>query len=111
LLDRSACLNLRRVDDQTACAAFGNLGFALDRIRGSYHVLKRLGHRLAQSVPVHGHKPLRAGTLRSLIAAADISIEAFNELVRWPSPEPIASEGKPIPARFPAGCGWSYNAG
>jgi predicted RNA binding protein YcfA (HicA-like mRNA interferase family) len=60
-----------------AVRAFERLGFALVRVTGSHHVLKRQGHRYLLSVPVHGNKPVAPGTLRHLIQAAGITVEDF----------------------------------
>ena len=40
-------------------------GFTLVRIRGSHHFLEGQDHRT--SVPVHGNRPLKIGTLRSIL--------------------------------------------
>jgi predicted RNA binding protein YcfA (HicA-like mRNA interferase family) len=57
--------------------AFEQFGFVLDRITGSHHILKKDGHAMHLSVPVHGSKPVRKGTLRALIADAGVTEEAF----------------------------------
>jgi len=64
-----------------AIRAFQKLGFRLERVRGSHHVLKRPGHVYLLTVPVHASKPLKPGTLRNLIRAAGISVEEFTELL------------------------------
>lgn len=46
--------------------AFERLGFLLDRIEGSHHVLKKPGHRYLLSVPVHSGRAVKRGTLRRL---------------------------------------------
>ena len=61
--------------------AFKQIGFKLDRVAGSHHILKKAGHRQNLSVPVHGNKPVRKGTLRSLIADAGITEDEFLELL------------------------------
>jgi predicted RNA binding protein YcfA (HicA-like mRNA interferase family) len=43
--------------------------------------LKREGHPYVLAVPVHGSKPIRPGTLRSLIRDAGITVERFIELL------------------------------
>jgi predicted RNA binding protein YcfA (HicA-like mRNA interferase family) len=73
--------NLPSVTGEQAVAAFGRIGFTLDRIRGSHHVLKRAGHRNNLSVPVHGNKPVKRGTLRSLIRDAGLTVEEFCKLL------------------------------
>lgn len=61
---------------------FQRLGFELDRIRGSHHILKKPGHRYVLSVPVHASEQLKPGTLRQLIRAAGISVDEFRKLLQ-----------------------------
>jgi len=68
---------LPKVSGKEAIAAFGKHGFELVRITGSHHILKRSGHRTALSVPVHGNKPLKTGTLRALIRDSGLTVEEF----------------------------------
>jgi predicted RNA binding protein YcfA (HicA-like mRNA interferase family) len=71
--------SLPRITGKEAVAAFGKLGFALERVRGSHHVLKKPGHKFALAVPIHGNKPLRRGTLASLVHDAGVSTGEFLE--------------------------------
>ena len=64
-----------------AIAAFKKAGFVLDRTSGSHHTLKKSGHRFVLTVPVHGNKPLKKGTLRALIRASGLSVEEFAALL------------------------------
>ena len=68
---------LPRVSGKDAIAAFESHGFVLDRIRGSHHVLKKPGYLFVLTVPVHGNRPLKAGTLRGLIRGAGLTVEEF----------------------------------
>ena len=72
---------LPSVTGQEAIAAFGRVGFKLDRVTGSHHILIKDGHRFHLSVPVHGQKPLRPGLLRKLIHNADLTVEQFISLL------------------------------
>jgi predicted RNA binding protein YcfA (HicA-like mRNA interferase family) len=58
-------------------AAFSRLGFDEVRIESSHHILRKPGHRYVLSVPVHQDKPVKRGTLRSLIRDAGITGEEF----------------------------------
>jgi predicted RNA binding protein YcfA (HicA-like mRNA interferase family) len=69
--------DLPNVTGDEACSAFGTFDFQLDRVRGSHHILKKSGHVNVLSVPIHGKKPLKKGTLRSLIRDAGITVEEF----------------------------------
>jgi predicted RNA binding protein YcfA (HicA-like mRNA interferase family) len=80
-MGRGGCLNLPNVTGQEAIRAFQRAGFALDRISGSHHVLKKVGHPFVLSVPVHGKKVLKSGTLRSLIRTAGLTVDEFCDLL------------------------------
>lgn len=58
-----------------AVTAFGRLGFKELRQTGSHAILKKEGHPLLLSVPLH--KELHAGTLRRLIRDAGVTVEEF----------------------------------
>lgn len=64
-----------------AIRAFQQVGFTLDRVSGSHHILKREGHPFALSVSVHGRQSLKSGTLRQLIRASGLTIEEFRALL------------------------------
>lgn len=70
---------LPSVTGMEAIAVFEKHGFAVVRVSGSHHIMKRDGHRFVVSVPVHGHKPLKKGTLRGLINGAGLTVEEFVE--------------------------------
>jgi len=73
---------LPAVTGKEAIAAFSKVGFFVERIsKSSHHIMKKDGHRFLLSVPVHGKKTLKSGTLRGLINASDISVERFVELL------------------------------
>ncbi len=73
---------LPAVTGKEAIDAFSKVGFFVERIsKSSHHILKKDGYRYLLSVPVHGKKTLKRGTLRNLIKAADISVERFIELL------------------------------
>ncbi|MBI1904596.1 MAG: type II toxin-antitoxin system HicA family toxin [Planctomycetia bacterium] len=69
------------VTGSEAIRAFSKLGFTVARICGSHHVMKREGHELLLTVPVHGGTNLKRGTLRGLIRAAGITVEEFQALL------------------------------
>lgn len=53
-------------------------GFLVVRIRGSHHYLRR--DELQTTVPVHGNRTLKIGTLKSILRDVDLSVEEFAEL-------------------------------
>ncbi|MEX2307538.1 MAG: type II toxin-antitoxin system HicA family toxin [Pirellulales bacterium] len=52
-------------------------GFQLLRMRGSHHFLAR--GELRTSVPVHGNRPLKIGTLRSILRDIQMSPTEFTQ--------------------------------
>jgi len=70
-----------RITGEEAVRAFGRAGFALDRISGSHHILKRKGHPLRLSIPVHRGKNVGKGLLASQIEAAGLTLDEFLELL------------------------------
>jgi predicted RNA binding protein YcfA (HicA-like mRNA interferase family) len=50
-------------------------GFAVIRVRGSHHFLE--SQTLRTSVPVHGNRPLKIGTLRSILRDIQMSPADF----------------------------------
>jgi len=71
---------LRRPSGKDMVRFLKRQGFVLARIRGSHHFLKKDNQRT--SVPVHGNRPLKTGTLRSILRDINISPSQFNELWR-----------------------------
>lgn len=53
-------------------------GFSVVRIRGSHHVMARAEVRT--SVPVHGGRTLKIGTLRGILRDIDLSVTNFARL-------------------------------
>lgn len=53
--------------------ALEHKGWKLDRINGSHHIYKDSGGAATVSVPVHGSKDLRIGTLRALLRASGLT--------------------------------------
>ena len=59
--------------------AFENLGWEFSRQSGSHIVLTKDGEMASLSVP--NHKEVAKGTLRSLIRAANLTIDEFVEAI------------------------------
>ena len=73
--------NLPSVSGLQAIAAFGRHGFQVVRTTGSHHILKKLGHQATLSVPVHGNRALKRGTLRGLVRQSGLTIDEFVALL------------------------------
>ncbi len=48
-------------------------GWSLLRVQGSHHIYGKPGSVVRLSVPIHGHKPLKIGLLKHLLAMAGLS--------------------------------------
>jgi predicted RNA binding protein YcfA (HicA-like mRNA interferase family) len=53
-------------------------GFKVVRVRGGHHVMERGNQHT--SVPVHGNRPLKIGTLRSILRDIDMDADQFTDL-------------------------------
>jgi predicted RNA binding protein YcfA (HicA-like mRNA interferase family) len=65
------------VSGKDAIRVLGKLGFRLDRVEGSHHMMVKDGHPHVVVVPVHGSRPLPRGTLASIIRIAGVSKRQF----------------------------------
>jgi predicted RNA binding protein YcfA (HicA-like mRNA interferase family) len=73
---------LPTLSGRVVVAALERGGSTLDRVVGSHHVLVHQGEpRRAVTVPVHGNRDLKAGTLRSIIRQAGLTVEEFRDLL------------------------------
>jgi predicted RNA binding protein YcfA (HicA-like mRNA interferase family) len=73
---------LPAVNGRQVIRALSQAGFKLDRVVGSHHVLTDpRDSRRTVTVPVHGNRDLKRGTLRSIIRQAGLSVEHFSDLL------------------------------
>jgi len=70
------------VSGKEAVRALQGLGFRLDRVEGSHHMLVKAGHPHTVPVPVHGSQALPKGTLASIIRMARVSKKQFFAAIR-----------------------------
>jgi predicted RNA binding protein YcfA (HicA-like mRNA interferase family) len=70
------------VNGRQAIRALQNLGFRLDRVEGSHHMMVKEGHPRTVPVPVHGSKTLPRGTLANIIRMAGATKEQFVKNLR-----------------------------
>lgn len=69
------------VRGRDAVRAFCRLGFSLDHIAGSHHILFNPTTNVTISIPVHAGKTVGRGLLKSQLDAAGLTVEQFcNEL-------------------------------
>jgi len=72
--------NLPRVTGKQLVRFLQQQGFSLLRVRGSHHYFQR--GNLHTTVPVHVNRPLKIGTLRSILRDIEMSPREFED--RWP---------------------------
>jgi predicted RNA binding protein YcfA (HicA-like mRNA interferase family) len=65
------------VSGKEAVRALQKLGFRLDRVEGSHHMMVRENHPSVVVVPIHSSKPLPKGTLASIIRIARVGKKQF----------------------------------
>ena len=65
------------VSGKDAVRALSKLGFRLDRVEGSHHMMVRDGHPHTVPIPVHSSRPLPRGTLASIIRMAGVGKKRF----------------------------------
>lgn len=71
----------KRVSGRRLVTILERLGWRVDRVRGSHHIMRNRALRGATlSVPVHRHDDLPIGTLMSILRDAQVDIDEFNEL-------------------------------
>jgi predicted RNA binding protein YcfA (HicA-like mRNA interferase family) len=70
------------VDGRQVVRALTKVGFVVDRVAGSHHVpVYPTDPRRTVTVPVHGAKDLRRGTLRAIVRQAGLNVEEFVALL------------------------------
>lgn len=62
--------------------AFETAGWSVARQRGSHVILEKKGSEFILSVPVHGSKSVKRGTLRNLIRDAGMTTDEFVNLIK-----------------------------
>jgi predicted RNA binding protein YcfA (HicA-like mRNA interferase family) len=73
---------LPAVNGKQVIAALEKEGWYVKRVRGSHHVLRHPTIPDAIPVPVHGNRPLKRGTLASILRTVGIDREKFARLLR-----------------------------
>jgi predicted RNA binding protein YcfA (HicA-like mRNA interferase family) len=73
---------LPAVDAKRAIRALRKAGFVVDRVAGSHYLLVDPNNPArAVTVPYHGQRDLKPGTLRSILRQAGLSTEEFARLL------------------------------
>lgn len=63
---------MKSLSGRALCGVVERHDWELRRITGSHHVYGKTGLRVLLSIPVHGHRDLPLGTLRSLLKDAGL---------------------------------------
>jgi len=72
--------SLPALSGRKVAEVFESFGWEVVRRRGSHIILVKENHNATLSVP--DHKEVAKGTLRSLIRAAGIAVEEFNQAAK-----------------------------
>jgi predicted RNA binding protein YcfA (HicA-like mRNA interferase family) len=64
---------MKPVSGSEMCRILEGKGWTRARIRGSHHVYNRPGARRPIAVPVHGNRPLKIDTQRSIMREAGLT--------------------------------------
>ena len=64
---------MKSISGKRLCAILERRGWQLKRIRGSHHIYAMRGQRTILTVPVHGNRDLRIGTLKSILRTAGLT--------------------------------------
>ncbi len=74
--------SLPAVSARQVLAALRRAGFVVDRIAGSHHVLVHPSDaRRTVTVPFHGARSLKLGTLRNIIRQSGLTVDEFRKLL------------------------------
>lgn len=69
--------SLNSLDALRVLRALKRFGWDEVRSSGSHRVLKKTGHPVLISVPVHRGRPIKQGTMRKILKNAGVSEEDF----------------------------------
>jgi predicted RNA binding protein YcfA (HicA-like mRNA interferase family) len=64
---------VKSVSGKQLCKVLERHGWVLKRVRGSHHIYARTGSTAILTVPVHGNRDLKAGTLHQLLKDAGLT--------------------------------------
>jgi len=74
--------SLPAVNARQVLTALRRTGFVVDRIAGSHHVLVHPSDpRRTVTVPFHGARSLKLGTLRNVIRQSGLTVDEFRKLL------------------------------
>jgi predicted RNA binding protein YcfA (HicA-like mRNA interferase family) len=66
---------MKSISGKKLCTIFEKKGWILKRITGSHHIYHNPEASQILSIPVHGNKDLKTGTLKALMKIAELTEE------------------------------------
>ncbi len=64
---------MKSISGKELCKIVQKYGWLLKRIKGSHHIFEKTGLDTTLSIPVHGNKDLKIGTLKALLKQANLT--------------------------------------
>jgi len=64
---------MKSLSGRELCKIVQRHAWVLKRIKGSHHIFEKDGLETTLSIPVHGNKDLRIGTLKALMKQANLT--------------------------------------
>ena len=69
---------MKSVSGKKLCKIVEQKGWNLKKVTGSHHIYQKPGVKMILSIPVHGNKDLKIGTLKALMKIAGLTEEDFS---------------------------------
>jgi predicted RNA binding protein YcfA (HicA-like mRNA interferase family) len=70
-----------RLSGKDVMKALAKAGWVIERVSGSHHVMSSSSDGRHVSIPVHGNRPLPAGTLASICRSVGLSASQLRDLL------------------------------
>ena len=64
---------MKAVSGKQLCKVLERRGWVLQRVRGSHHIYAQPGNPVIVTVPVHGNRDLRTGTVHRILQDAGLT--------------------------------------
>jgi len=64
---------LKSVSGKKLCKIVEKKGWILKKVTGSHHIYTRQGSEKILSIPIHGNKDLKIGTLKALMKISELT--------------------------------------
>jgi len=64
---------MKSISGKKLCKIVQENGWVLKRIKGSHHIFEKEGLETTLSIPIHGNKDLKIGTLKAILKQANLT--------------------------------------